>query len=55
MYSIEIQYFYSLYSIKGYYKIMAIIPYVIEYILVAYVFYFIFIYLYIFLAALVLH
>ena len=39
VYSIAIQNFYRLYSTKCYYKIMAIIPCVIHYILVAYVFY----------------
>ena len=39
VYSILIQYFYRSYSIKSYYKIMAIIPCAIQYILVAYLFY----------------
>ena len=39
MNSIVIQYFYRLSSIKSYYKIIAIIPYAVQYILVAYLFY----------------
>ena len=39
MYIIVIQYSYRLYSIKSYYKIMAIIPYAEIYIHVAYLFY----------------
>ena len=35
MYCIGIQYFYRLYSIKSYYKITAIIPCAVQYILVA--------------------
>ena len=34
-----IQHFYRLYSIKAYYKTMALIPCAIQYILVAYLFY----------------
>ena len=39
MYSIVIQYFYRLYSIIGFYKIMGIIPCAIQYILFVYLFY----------------
>ena len=39
MYSIVIQYFYRLYAIKNYYKIMAIIPRAVNGISAAYLFY----------------
>ena len=39
VYSIVIQCFYRLYSIKSYYRIIAINPCAIQYILVAYLFY----------------
>ena len=38
-YTIVIQYFYRFYPIKHYYKIMTIIPCVVQYILVTYLFY----------------
>ena len=34
-----IQYFYRLYAIESYYKIVAIFPCVVQYILIAYLFY----------------
>ena len=38
IYSIIIQYFYSIYSYYSYYKIMTVVPHAVGYILIAYLF-----------------